>query len=97
MRISDWSSDVCSSDLTRSLLLASDPPRGGRGALAQRVEHGVEQLNLQTFEGRAGTRTRRLTPGPALTKQRPERGDEMHDIANRRILTLLFAKSEWRQ
>src|SRR3546814_11174013 len=82
MRISDWISDVCSSDL-RSLLLASDPPRGGRGALAQRVEHGVEQLHLQTFEGRAGPRPRRLTHGPALTKQRPERVAEMQDVADR--------------
>src|SRR3546814_16488515 len=94
MRISDWSSDVCSSDLvadTRSLLLASDPPRGGRGALAQRVEHGVEQLHLQTFEGRAGPRPRRLTHGPALTKQRPERVAEMHDVADRIRLPRLFA------
>src|SRR3546814_6420211 len=29
MRISDWSSDVCSSDLNRPILIALDPGHGG--------------------------------------------------------------------
>src|SRR3546814_4435539 len=34
MRISDWSSDVCSSDLLLASLRGPEPPRGLRNALA---------------------------------------------------------------
>src|SRR3546814_19978331 len=57
MRISDWSSDVCSSDLP------ADRPRGGRGCapgcfLAHRFRRGQ---NLRRFAGKPATQPIELT------------------------------------
>src|SRR3546814_13380434 len=54
MRISDWSSDVCSSDLQRRPGLVQGHPRGARTVLAPDQTEGISiaMLFLLTFLGR---------------------------------------------
>src|SRR3546814_16948600 len=76
MRISDWSSDVCSSDLRR--LGAGSPGGGGRGRVprALRGEGGERERRrrkrrLQAPQGTDGQGGHRLT-GPRRTASRSE-------------------------
>src|SRR3546814_12933865 len=61
MRISDWSSDVCSSDLVgRNDLLRGPPDRRRPVASAAAGAHGVERVNLVSLQGTL------LAPGDRL-------------------------------
>src|SRR3546814_8677820 len=52
MRISDWSSDVCSSDLVgRNDLLRGPPDRRRPVASAAGGAHGVERVNVVSLQG----------------------------------------------
>src|SRR3546814_20041378 len=51
MRISDWSSDVCSSDLVKAL-----PPRNRRGRSAKQNAQTVLQPGYRQFDRRYGLR-----------------------------------------
>src|SRR3546814_8485017 len=57
MRISDWSSDVCSSDLTRQRDNDGDNP-GKDGSINEETSHGASLVRLSC--GRAGLRRRCL-------------------------------------
>src|SRR3546814_13286632 len=46
MRISDWSSDVCSSDLCRNLLPLRQRGSGARGGIGEPAAPGVPQILL---------------------------------------------------
>src|SRR3546814_10868415 len=54
MRISDWSSDVCSSDLGLHLALASIPYRGGVGRGAAPGTAGTRPPRRRSEERRVG-------------------------------------------
>src|SRR3546814_3015416 len=62
MRISDWSSDVCSSDLNRALLCCARLQRGSRPRPNQFTQHGLARPDVghcfqavrQCRSGRAG-------------------------------------------
>src|SRR3546814_1473224 len=79
MRISDWSSDVCSSDLNDLQLLLDDETAhivvGEAGALAQGLRAGLDitaQGNRQQALNQAGARTTGAR-GLAATAHRVER------------------------
>src|SRR3546814_3140742 len=63
MRISDWSSDVCSSDLTRSSL-------GGFGGLVRPVRRRQARTRILVRHGSGTTLVRRIG-GVALRQTRP--------------------------
>src|SRR3546814_13512769 len=69
MRISDWSSDVCSSDLARYLA-----ERAGRGD--QRGERGAEDARRQPFDsaicGRLAERQQRRGNAPRRNRDEPD-------------------------
>src|SRR3546814_5344668 len=55
MRISDWSSDVCSSDLLLASLREPEPPRGLRDALAtvSMLKAALWDMSPKTVKGAA--------------------------------------------
>src|SRR3546814_8927685 len=55
MRISDWSSDVCSSDLTRPAF----GPTGGRDGTSEEARHRQGGRDRRERDHRQGTRSRR--------------------------------------
>src|SRR3546814_8531886 len=95
MRISDWSSDVCSSDLGRS---------GGAGGavlprrLSRRIPHprrpGPEPLRRRAEAGgasAAGLAARRLRLPPAAALGRHHRRSEEHTSELQSLMRLSFA------
>src|SRR3546814_3854025 len=76
MRISDWSSDVCSSDLASRL--GGALKRGQRRMLGPAVIAGIraasDECALQTFEdlGRTARDDWKVAPGAVDPKRRPE-------------------------
>src|SRR3546814_18422974 len=73
MRISDWSSDVCSSDLARYLA-----ERAGRGD--QRGERGAEDARRQPFDsaicGRLAERQQRRGIAPRRNRDEPDGSEQ---------------------
>src|SRR3546814_6578529 len=51
MRISDWSSDVCASDLTREPRVAATDGGSGRRSMAENRKDSAQLVNDDTFEG----------------------------------------------
>src|SRR3546814_8999098 len=81
MRISDWSSDVCSSDLRRILHVDDPEPAGEPGGMDQAaVEPLVELMGAETAGGSAegrlqladGENGERLDPGEVGHVEDPE-------------------------
>src|SRR3546814_20668489 len=66
MRISDWSSDVCSSDLGTQAGAAGDPARGVHGDLFDRR---VDHRRIGVGQERAGTRTALARPPPGRRRR----------------------------
>src|SRR3546814_6043113 len=72
MRISDWSSDVCSSDLDPGAAGAGPPLRGAVGAAGQRLarvpQPGRDEADAPPADRRPAARlprAARLVPGPS--------------------------------
>src|SRR3546814_6172067 len=58
MRISDWSSDVCSSDLQQQIIFDVEDARGVVGALQKRAE--LREMKAIAAQHRAGQRAAHL-------------------------------------
>src|SRR3546814_2005247 len=72
MRISDWSSDVCSSDLSRDrdrrlyrcAIHRDDAPRRSAGRRAALSRDALRLLRVDDRRGRAGDQSLSVEPGP---------------------------------
>src|SRR3546814_11117587 len=74
MRISDWSSDVCSSDLERHLEPAREGQRQGRHRDAQQLERYVLTASVPAARrDRSGTKARKQGAGRRLAWTPPAR------------------------
>src|SRR3546814_6192984 len=84
MRISDWSSDVCSSDLIDMTAAASATPPHGSPRLPIKLQHGSAVAPRQKHKTR-------LAAG-AVSIQNPPRGGfwGIRDHAKARLLDLAF-------
>src|SRR3546814_15608273 len=62
MRISDWSSDVCSSDLTPPVITAAIPVGDGASLLSRRPDIRQAERELAASTARIGVATAELYP-----------------------------------
>src|SRR3546814_11827852 len=82
MRISDWSSDVCSSDLTATLTITINGADDGvtiEGLDAQGAELGVDEDDLPARAGEApgsDTTPDGVTDGDSFAVSTPDRSEE---------------------
>src|SRR3546814_18307633 len=66
MRISDWSSDVCSSDLTPPVITAAIPVGDGASLLSRRPDIRQAERELAASTARIGVATAELYPDISL-------------------------------
>src|SRR3546814_20466101 len=101
MRISDWSSDVCSSDLSGGLLSPNATIRGGKNQLALRAESAATILEVSgTLPGATaieGADPTVETRGPNLRRLFNFLGFAIPETRKYRITTRLNkAEEAWR-
>src|SRR3546814_6061704 len=101
MRISDWSSDVCSSDLSGGLLSPNATISGGKNQLALRAESAATILEVSgTLPGATEIEGADLTVearGPNLRRLFDFLGVAIPDTRKYRITSRLTqAEEEWR-
>src|SRR3546814_8854902 len=91
MRISDWSSDVCSSDLERHLEPAREGQRQGRHRDAQQLERYVLTASVPAARrDRSGTKARKQGAGRRLAWTPPARTPTAGSTSGRGIAPARF-------
>src|SRR3546814_10155008 len=82
MRISDWSSDVCSSDLVRSVLIArrERPPLPGLSLIAERRGPPHRWADARYVSGRSARAQSAVVPHRSRWKSSRDRGDQPHRL-----------------
>src|SRR3546814_6371766 len=80
MRISDWSSDVCSSDLTGTATFAVTVSAGGGGRVT--LGAGEQPVRIKTnarkYKARRGYKTSLIPSAPSQATQGPHGTDRPH-------------------
>src|SRR3546814_20840995 len=91
MRISDWSSDVCSSDLPPDLCPRREPARDRKPVLAVPLQAHVERPQAAQYQGAIVGRNRMAKLIARLSQPPPQRSEERR-VGNECVST---CRSRW--